>query len=96
MIRCVGGVGEVGAHLGDGVEGKGEGIEDNGDEGGGAAEGLGDGLAVAVEDVMTVVADDEAAPGNDGLGVCDHEGRSWEGKYELFLIFFYGLGEELM
>lgn len=73
MVGSGGGVGEVGAHPGDGVEGEGEGVEDDGDEGGSAAEGLGDGLAVAVEDVMAVVADDEAAAGNDGFGVCDHD-----------------------
>lgn len=65
-------MGEVGAHLGDEVEGKGEGVEDGGDERGGAAEGLGDYDAVTVEDVVAVVANDEATARN-GFGVCDHD-----------------------
>lgn len=78
-------MGEVGAHLGDEVEGKGEGVEDGGDERGGAAEGLGDYDAVTVEDVVAVVANDEATARN-GFGVCDHDDdgvlwvMDWKGR----------------
>lgn len=70
-----GGEGEVGSHLGDEVEGEGEGVEDGGDERGGAAEGVGEEEGVAEEDVVAVVADDEAAA-EGGIG--DHgEGVWW-------------------
>lgn len=69
---CGGGVVEFGTHFGNGVEGEREGVEDDGDKGGGAAEGFGDDEAITVEDVMAVVADDEATAGN-GVGISDHE-----------------------
>lgn len=54
------------------MEREGEGVEDGGNEGGGAAEGFGDYEVVVEEDVVAVVADDEATVVGNGFGICDH------------------------
>lgn len=54
------GVGEIGADLGDVVGGDGEAVEDGGDEGGGAAEGLSHDDAVSYKNVVAVVSDHQA------------------------------------
>lgn len=74
---CEGGVGKVCADFGDEVEGEREGIEDGGDEGCSAAECFGDNEVVVEEDVVAVIADDEATVGN-GFGICNHyDGVLW-------------------
>jgi len=87
--RCGGGVGKFRAHLGDGVEGEREGVEDDGDEGGGPAQSLGGDAAVSVEDVVAVVADEKAAAGS-GCGFRDHE-ESGGSIMDENQNFFYGL-----
>lgn len=57
---------EVRTHLRHRVEGDREAVEHGGDEGDGAAEGLGHGGAVPEEDVVAVVPGDEAARGGGG------------------------------
>lgn len=81
-------VGEVGADFGDvGGGGEGEGVEDGGDEGGCAAEGLGYDGVIFDEDVVGVVAYDQGAVrGRWGggllvvveLGVFSHHGWRWK------------------
>lgn len=60
------GVLEIRTDLGDGVKGDGEATEDGGDEGDGAAEGLGNGGAVMEEDVVAVVAGNQATGSGGG------------------------------
>lgn len=61
---------EVRTDLGDVEEREGrKGVEDVGDEGGGAAEGLAHGRAISEEDVVAVIADDESASGGRVLVV---------------------------
>lgn len=70
------------------MEGEREAVEDDGDEGGSPAQGLGGDAAVMVEDVVAVVADEEAAAGS-GFGVCDHEesGGSIMGQKNPFFLW---------
>lgn len=62
----IGGVLEVKANLGYGVEGDGEATKNSGDEGDGTAEGLGDGEAIMEEDIVAIVTKDQAARSGGG------------------------------
>lgn len=66
-------VGEIRAHFGDKMEREREGVEDGGNEGGGAAEGFGDYVVVVEEDVVGVISDDETTVVGNGFGICDHD-----------------------
>lgn len=67
--RTGNGVGEIRANFGYESGGDGDAIEDSGDEGGGAAEGLGQNDAILHENVVAVVADDET---RSGTSIFDH------------------------
>lgn len=70
-------VGEIWAHFRDEMEREREGIENGGNEGGGAAEGFSDYVVIVEEDVVGVISDDETTVVGNGFGICDHDDVLW-------------------
>lgn len=70
-------VGEIWAHFRDEMEREREGIENGGNERGGAAEGFSDYVVVVEEDVVGVISDDETTVVGNGFGICDHDDVLW-------------------
>lgn len=66
-------MGEIWAHFRDEMEREREGIENGGNERGGAAEGFSDYVVIVEEDVVGVISDDETTVVGNGFGICDHD-----------------------